>query len=326
MLLDEQGGGHEHGHLLALLDRLEGRPDRDLGLAVADVAADQSVHRDRLLHIGFDLVDGRELVGGLHVVEGVLELPLPGSVGAVGVADRGLTCRVEADEFAGDLLDGLARLGLRRLPVGAAHLVQARALPADIAADLVESVAGHVQAVPGLAALGRGVFDDEVFAGVLVRAPTRGPLGHLDESADPVLVVDDVVAGSEVERVDLVAPAPGGQSAHVPRRGGRCAAEHIGFGEHRESEVVEDEAAEGRGRGHGDQRLGEVGGVVDEGRGHSGFGEHLDHAASRTLPFGEDEDAPFLVDEAFDIGEDRLDVSCVALRGPCGDREDVLGR
>ena len=51
VLLGEQRRRHQHGHLLAVLHRLERRPHRDLGLAVADVAADQPVHRDRLLHV-----------------------------------------------------------------------------------------------------------------------------------------------------------------------------------------------------------------------------------------------------------------------------------
>ena len=73
--------GHEHRDLLAVLDRLERRAHRDLGLAVADVAADQPVHRDRALHVGLDLVDGAQLVGRLDVGEGVLELALPRGVG-----------------------------------------------------------------------------------------------------------------------------------------------------------------------------------------------------------------------------------------------------
>ena len=45
VLLGEQRRRHEHGGLLAVLDRLEDRPHRDLGLAEADVAADEPVHR-----------------------------------------------------------------------------------------------------------------------------------------------------------------------------------------------------------------------------------------------------------------------------------------
>ena len=81
MLLGQQRGGHQDGDLLSILDGLEGGPDRDLGLAVADVAADQPVHRDDLLHVPLDLIDSRKLVGRLHEAERVLELALPGRVG-----------------------------------------------------------------------------------------------------------------------------------------------------------------------------------------------------------------------------------------------------
>ena len=57
VLVGQQGGGHEHHDLLAVLHRLERGAHRDLGLAVADVAADQAVHRHRPLHVVLD-VDG----------------------------------------------------------------------------------------------------------------------------------------------------------------------------------------------------------------------------------------------------------------------------
>src|SRR3546814_20798122 len=64
---------HPPGDLRAVLDRLERRAHRDLGLAVADVAADQPVHRHGALHVALDLVDGRQLVGRLVEGERVLE-------------------------------------------------------------------------------------------------------------------------------------------------------------------------------------------------------------------------------------------------------------
>ena len=45
VLLGQDRRRHEHGDLLAGVDGLERRADGDLGLAVADVAADQAVHR-----------------------------------------------------------------------------------------------------------------------------------------------------------------------------------------------------------------------------------------------------------------------------------------
>ena len=69
VLLGQDRRRHQHGHLLAGVDGLEGRPDGDLGLAVADVAADQAIHRLALGHVVLDRLDGRELVGRLFVRE-----------------------------------------------------------------------------------------------------------------------------------------------------------------------------------------------------------------------------------------------------------------
>ena len=85
VLLGEQRGGHQHRDLLAVLHGLERGPDGDLGLAEADVAADQAVHRGLVLHVGLHVDDGLGLVGGGLVGERLLHLPLPGRVGGEGV-------------------------------------------------------------------------------------------------------------------------------------------------------------------------------------------------------------------------------------------------
>ena len=77
VLLGEQRRRHEHRDLLAVLDGLERGPQRHLGLAEADVAAQQPVHRPVGLHVGLDRFDGRQLVGRLLVRERLLELALP---------------------------------------------------------------------------------------------------------------------------------------------------------------------------------------------------------------------------------------------------------
>ena len=77
---------HEDGDLLAVLDRLERRAQCDLGLAVADVADHQTIHRPTGLHVELDLVDGAELVGRLLVRKARLHLGLPWRVRGVGVA------------------------------------------------------------------------------------------------------------------------------------------------------------------------------------------------------------------------------------------------
>jgi hypothetical protein len=72
-------------------------------------------------------------------------------------------------------------------------------LATDIAGDLVEGVRWHEQPVGGRAALGRAVLQDEIFA----HRALHLALAHLHEPAHAVLLVDDVVAGLEFERVDL---------------------------------------------------------------------------------------------------------------------------
>jgi hypothetical protein len=74
VLLGQQRGGRQKGHLLAARDGHEGRAQGDLGLAKAHVAADQAVHgagRDHVLDHG---VDGGVLVGRLLEAEVVGEL------------------------------------------------------------------------------------------------------------------------------------------------------------------------------------------------------------------------------------------------------------
>ena len=86
MLRREHGRGHQHRHLRARLDGLEGGPDGDLGLAVAHVAHDEAVHGRVALQVRLDLDGGAQLVGRLLVGEGRLHLGLPGRVVAEGAA------------------------------------------------------------------------------------------------------------------------------------------------------------------------------------------------------------------------------------------------
>ena len=81
-------GAEERG-LLSVEDAFEDRPHRDLGLAVADVAAEKPVHRPLRLHVALDVADRPRLVGRLGELEGVLELLLPRRVLREGVPGCG---------------------------------------------------------------------------------------------------------------------------------------------------------------------------------------------------------------------------------------------
>ena len=206
VLVGQQRRRHQHRDLLTVLHRLERRPHRDLGLAVADVAADHPVHRDRLLHIGLDLGDGGQLVDGLGEPERVLHLGLPRGVRAERVAGRRLPLGVQRHQLRGDLADRSPRLGLGVGPVAAAEPAQRRRLAADVARQLIERIHRHVELVGPAAPLARRVLQHQVFA---PRA-ADGAFDHLDEAADAVLIVHHQVARGQRERVDDVA-ALGGQ-------------------------------------------------------------------------------------------------------------------
>ena len=59
VLVGEDRRRREDGRLLAVEDALEDGPHRDLGLAVADVAAEEAVHRLLRLHVALDVADRR---------------------------------------------------------------------------------------------------------------------------------------------------------------------------------------------------------------------------------------------------------------------------
>ena len=306
VLLDEQRRRAQDGDLLAVLDRLERRAHRDLGLAVADVAADQPVHRHGPLHVDLDLVDGAQLVGRLDVGEGVLELALPRGVGREGVAAGRHPRGVQADQLGGDLLDVAPGPALRLVPVGAAHPVQARLLAPDVAGDLVELVGGDVEPVAGLPPLGRGVLEHEVLA----RRSGDGALHHLDEPADTVLLVDDEVAGPQLEGVDLVA-APRRHPAHVLGRRARAPGGpgEVGLGDDGEPLGGGEEAGAHRTGRDGDDPRHRVGVVADEAARHVVLAEHLGDALGEAVALGRDEHRPVIGDEATQLGDGLLGVA-----------------
>ncbi len=241
MLLHEQRGRHEHGHLLAVLHRLERGAHRDLGFAEAHVAADQTVHRHWFLHVRLDLVDGGELVGRLLIRERVLQLLLPRRVRAERKPFVRWRGRVQLDQILGDLMHVLARLGLGGGPVGTAELVELRRFGADVFADLVELVGGDEQFVRRRAAFAGSVFDDQVFAGGLVLAVADGTLAHLDEPADAMLFVHDVIARFEFHQVDGLAAA----FRRFRLSCGGCAAGQVAFGEQGDFRGVVHETVDG---------------------------------------------------------------------------------
>ncbi|CAI8413607.1 MAG: Uncharacterised protein [Synechococcus sp. MIT S9220] len=69
MLLGKHCCGSQHRHLFTGRNRLEDGPDRYLGFAEAHIAANQAIHRLRLLHIPLHIDCGLELIRGWFIGE-----------------------------------------------------------------------------------------------------------------------------------------------------------------------------------------------------------------------------------------------------------------
>ena len=115
VLQGQDGRRAEEGHLAAVGHGAQGGAQGHLGLAEADVAADQAVHGKIGLHVGQHLADGLLLVLGLHEEKVLLQLFLQlGNRRQRRLAHR-LAHGVEVEQLAGVGDDGLAgALGLGR--------------------------------------------------------------------------------------------------------------------------------------------------------------------------------------------------------------------
>ncbi len=228
VLLGEDGRRREHQRLLAVDRDRERCANRDLGLAEADVAADEPVHRVRRLEVLLDGLDRALLILRLAVRELGLEPLEPLVVERVRGAGRLLPLCVEADQVARELVHAFARARLEPVPRLAAELRQRRRfrVGTDVARDLADLLVRHVQ--PVVAAK----REEEIVA-----RDVRDRLRlEAEQLADAVVLVDDEVAGAQVgERLQRAA-------AHPPRAR-RTATEDLRVGKQDEREVAPDEAA-----------------------------------------------------------------------------------
>ncbi|GAB1384227.1 hypothetical protein MASR1M50_25480 [Burkholderiales bacterium] len=147
VLLGQQRGGRQERHLLAAGDGHEGGAQGHLGLAEADVAAHQAVHRPRADQILDHGVDGGLLVGRFLEAEIGGELLVIVRRIAEGVAFARGAARVQVQQLGGGVAHLLGRLAPRLVPLAAAQPVQRRLVGTDagVAADQVQLRHRHVQ-------------------------------------------------------------------------------------------------------------------------------------------------------------------------------------
>ena len=202
MLAGEQRGRHHHRDLLAVHHRHEGRPQRHLGLAEADVAADQAVHRPA----GGKIVDGR-VDRGLLVVGFLIRKPR-GEFVIEAVTDgeprrfAQLALGGDLDQLVGDFLDALLEPRLAGLPAGAAEPVE---LDVGVLRTVARQQLDVLHRQEQLGAL--GVVDFQA----IVRRAGRLDVLQAGKAADAVIDVHHKVAGREAGRLgDEILRALGG--------------------------------------------------------------------------------------------------------------------
>ena len=137
MLVGENSRRHEYGTLLAVRNALERAAKRNLRLAEADVAAEQSVHGAAFLHVALHLVNTSELIRGLIELEPALEVALHIRIGRKGVTLYLESARIELGELLCHILDRAAHARTGLLPVLAAELVEADGLVVAGRADIL---------------------------------------------------------------------------------------------------------------------------------------------------------------------------------------------
>ena len=161
VLLREQRRRHEDRDLLVVVHGGEGGAQRNLGLAEADVAAHDAVHRLVRAQVGQHVADGPALVLGQFEREAVLERTVLALAPAEAVSRPRGTPRVDVEQFGRNVTNLLDRALARPGPLVAAEPVQRRGCGrgARVARDQLERVDRDVELVAV------GVFEHEELGG-----------------------------------------------------------------------------------------------------------------------------------------------------------------
>ncbi|MNS01600.1 hypothetical protein D3C72_328850 [compost metagenome] len=191
VLLGQQGGGHQHGHLLAAVHRHEGRPHGHFGLAKAHIAAHQPVHALGLAHVAEHRIDGIELILGLLEREAGGKLAVALLVVLEGKAGPRRAYGIDIEQLGGHVAHLLRRLAPRLDPGLAAELVAGGVIRPRVTADEVEVGDRHEQLVA------TGVFQGEELGGQAAGIQGLEP----EIAADPVIQMHHGLALGQLAEV-----------------------------------------------------------------------------------------------------------------------------
>ena len=299
VLKRQHGGRREKRDLLPVHHRLERGPHRHFGLAIADVAAQQAIHRRRRFHVALDVVDGVLLVDREIPLEGVVELALPVRIRAERVARHGLARGVELEQLLGHVAHGLLDARLGAFPGGAAELVERRLRGAAVLLDEVEPLDRNEQLVfaeiAQLHEFLHGVADADLF--------------EPDEPADAVIDVHDQVLDFEVAQIREERLGDRAVPVSLALDLGALFLEDVGLGNNLQLGARQPESFRQLPDGdvHGDVQ--QLVGAIDEDAAETVLGEQLGGTLGPPFGAGDEQHGVAALAHALDLGDPFLDAA-----------------
>ena len=182
MLLSQQGGWHQHGHLLAALYGHKGCAHGHFGFTKAHITTHQSVHWPRGGHVVNDSVNGGLLIWCFFVRESRRKT-LVFLVRAVeGKAFAGLAAGIDIEQLSGGVADFLSGFAFRLFPLVGTEFADGdcAVLGTAVTGNQVQRRYWHVKFA------GAGVFQHQEFIGLT--ASVQCLQAHV--AADAVVEVD----------------------------------------------------------------------------------------------------------------------------------------
>ena len=151
MLLRQDRGRNQDGNLVSIFNRLERSSHRDFRFSEPDVAAQQPLHRLRVLHVLFDGGDGGQLVGRLVIRKRLFEFVLPLSFHSHRDARSTLAFGLQVNHLRCHVRDRGLNGSFSFLPAGSADLRQPRRRlrSADVFLDQVDLGGRHIDSGSG---------------------------------------------------------------------------------------------------------------------------------------------------------------------------------
>ena len=144
MLRCKKRGWGKYCYLLSSLNCLEGCANCDFGLAETNVTADESVHWDVALHVGFDINDGGPLIGCFNKTECILHFRLPRCIRSKCMPGSVDALLVENDQLLGNFLNRRTNPSFGRCKIATTETVERGSLATRVGPEYMYLVRRNV--------------------------------------------------------------------------------------------------------------------------------------------------------------------------------------